>query len=174
MENIKKIIKKLPFLRSIFYQRRLAGSFGLLFVNFIFQRIFCVNGKCKYQVHFTSNVQSPERLKISGEISQRSLARAGGCYIQAFNGIEIDQNVYFAYGTKIISANHSKNDLSKLERINMPVRIGKNCWIGANAVILKGIKLGENTIIGAGAVVTKSFPRGNIVLVGIPARQIKK
>lgn len=41
---------------------------------------------------------------------------------------------------------------------NMPVRIGKNCWIGAGAMILPGVTVGDNTIIGAGSVVTRDIP----------------
>ena len=47
--------------------------------------------------------------------------------------------------------------------------IGKNVFLGANAVILPGIKVGDNAIIGAGAVVTKNVPPDSIV-VGNPAK----
>lgn len=49
--------------------------------------------------------------------------------------------------------------------------IGKNVFLGANAVILPGITVGDNVIIGAGAVVTKDIPSGSIV-GGNPARVI--
>ena len=45
-------------------------------------------------------------------------------------------------------------------------------WIGAKAIILKGVTVGSNSIIGAGAVVTKDVP-SNAVVVGNPARIIK-
>ena len=38
---------------------------------------------------------------------------------------------------------------------NMPVHIGRNCWIGAGAIIMPGVTIGDNTVIGAGSVVTK-------------------
>lgn len=53
------------------------------------------------------------------------------------------------------------------------IRIGKYCWIGANAVILKGVRLGRGCIVGAGAVVTKSFPAYSVI-VGNPARLVRK
>ena len=49
--------------------------------------------------------------------------------------------------------------------------IGDNVEVGANAIILGGIKIGNNASIGAGSVVTKDVPPGTIV-VGNPARII--
>jgi acetyltransferase-like isoleucine patch superfamily enzyme len=52
-----------------------------------------------------------------------------------------------------------------------PVRIGDYCWLGQNAVILKGVTIGSRAVVGANAVVTRSVPAGAIV-GGVPARQI--
>jgi maltose O-acetyltransferase len=49
--------------------------------------------------------------------------------------------------------------------------IGKNCFIGADAVILPGVIIGDNCIVGAGAVVTKDIPEDSVV-VGNPAQII--
>lgn len=166
---IKKIIKRIPFLKGFFYKRRLMGSYGLIFMNFIFQRIFRINGKCRYTVHYTSYVGFPENLKLNGEDPERSLAVSPNCYIQAKNGIEIGEGTIFGPGVKIISANHSRENLSQ-HKIEKPIKIGKNCWLGSNVVILPGVILGDKTIVGASAVVTKSYPEGNVTLIGIPAR----
>ena len=56
---------------------------------------------------------------------------------------------------------------------NMPVSIGKNCWIGAGAIILPGITIGDNLVVGAGSVVTKDIPSG-VVAVGNPCRILRK
>lgn len=50
--------------------------------------------------------------------------------------------------------------------------IGNDVWIGANAVVMKGIRVGDGAVIGAGAVVTHDVPAWAIV-VGIPARVLK-
>ena len=61
----------------------------------------------------------------------------------------------------------------KVYQYNMPVRIGRNCWIGAGAVIVPGITIGDNTVIGAGSVVTKDIP-SNVVAVGNPCRVLRE
>ncbi len=55
---------------------------------------------------------------------------------------------------------------------NAPVRIGKNCWIGAGALIMPGVTIGDNTVVGAGSVVTKDLP-SNVVAVGNPCRVLR-
>ena len=56
---------------------------------------------------------------------------------------------------------------------NVPVRIGRNCWIGAGAILLPGVTVGDNTVIGAGSVVTKDIP-ANVVAVGNPCRVLRE
>lgn len=55
---------------------------------------------------------------------------------------------------------------------NFPVHIGRNCWIGAGAVIVPGVSIGDNTVIGAGSVVTKDIP-SDVVAVGNPCRVLR-
>lgn len=45
-----------------------------------------------------------------------------------------------------------------------PVVIGDRVWIGARALILKGVQIGSDSVIGAGAIVTKSVPAGSVVI----------
>ena len=55
---------------------------------------------------------------------------------------------------------------------NMPVHIGKNCWLGAGVIVLPGVTIGDNTVIGAGSVVTKDIP-SNVVAVGNPCKVLR-
>ncbi|HEX5222709.1 MAG TPA: acyltransferase [Verrucomicrobiae bacterium] len=52
-----------------------------------------------------------------------------------------------------------------------PVTIGRGVFIGARAIILKGVTIGDRAVVGAGAVVTKDVPRGEIA-AGNPARVV--
>ena len=52
------------------------------------------------------------------------------------------------------------------------IKIGNNCFIGQNTLILPGVELADNIIVGAGSVVTKSFKEEGIIIAGNPAKQI--
>ncbi|MDO5733139.1 MAG: sugar O-acetyltransferase [Eubacteriales bacterium] len=56
---------------------------------------------------------------------------------------------------------------------NLPVEIGRNCWIGASAVILPGVKIGDGSVIGAGSIVTRDIPAG-VVACGNPCRVLRE
>ncbi len=51
----------------------------------------------------------------------------------------------------------------------LPIRIGRNVWIGSNAIIMPGVTVGDNSVIGAGSVVTKDIP-ANVVAYGVPCK----
>ena len=74
----------------------------------------------------------------------------------------------------IATAGHPINPelREKAYQFNRSIKIGKNCWIGAGAVILPGVTIGDNTVIGAGSVVTKDIP-ANVVAVGNPCRVLR-
>ena len=56
---------------------------------------------------------------------------------------------------------------------NLPVYIGRNCWLGAGVIVMPGITIGDNTVIGAGSVVTKDIPSG-VVAVGNPCKVLRQ
>lgn len=57
--------------------------------------------------------------------------------------------------------------------INKPITVGRDCWIGAGALILGGVSIGDGTTIGAGSVVTRDIPAG-VVAAGNPCRIIRQ
>lgn len=58
-------------------------------------------------------------------------------------------------------------------QFNLPVRIGRNCWLGAGVIVLPGITIGDNTVVGAGSVVTRDLPSG-VVAAGNPCRVLRE
>ena len=85
--------------------------------------------------------------------------------------IYVGDYTMFAPGVIVATAAHPI--LPELrERVcqyNMPVHIGRNCWIGAGAIIMPGVTIGDNTVIGAGSLVTCDIP-ANVVAYGSPCR----
>ncbi len=60
----------------------------------------------------------------------------------------------------------------KAYQFNMPIHIGRNCWLGAGVIVMPGVTIGDNTVIGAGSVVTKDIP-ANVVAVGNPCKVLR-
>ena len=54
-----------------------------------------------------------------------------------------------------------------------PIRIGDRVWIGAGAMVLKGVTIGDNAVVAAGSVVTRDVPADALV-AGVPARLVRK
>lgn len=88
--------------------------------------------------------------------------------------IYVGDNTMFGPNVTVATAGHPilPELREKMYQYNMPVHIGKNCWIGAGAIILPGVTVGDNTVIGAGSVVTKDIP-ANSVAVGNPCRVMR-
>ena len=61
----------------------------------------------------------------------------------------------------------------KALQYNLPVKIGRNCWLGAGVIVMPGVTIGDNSVIGAGSVVTKDIP-ANVVAVGNPCRVLRE
>jgi len=94
----------------------------------------------------------------------------------------IHDNVVFGPNITIYTGDHPTNvigrhiseltDKEKVDpRLDQDVVVESGCWIGANALILKGVTIGRGSVIGAGSVVTKSIPPYS-VYVGVPASRI--
>lgn len=145
-------------------------KYYLLFFHYLIpQKLFRLNPKAKWPVHFTSKVIAPEN------ITKGVFCDPGdniNNYIQATNGIIFGRNIELGPGTKIISANHDLDNFRNHKK-SKPIIIGDNVWIGANSVILPEVEIGNNVIIGAGSVVTKNIP-SNSIAVGNPCTVVKQ
>lgn len=149
------------------------------------------------------NMTRPTEGKRRQEMLREMFAEIGeGCYIEPpfhanFGGNHVhfgnhvyanfnltcvdDTHIYVGdytmFGPGVIVATAGHPILPELReqayQYNAPVHIGRNCWIGAGAVILPGITIGDNVVVGAGSVVTKDLP-DNVVAVGDPCRILRE
>lgn len=96
-----------------------------------------------------------------------------GSVIVAAEYVEIGADALIASGVVIRDQDHGRGRPHRVQPlVSSPVTIGTNVWIGANAVVLRGVVIGDDAVIGAGAVVTKSVPAG-VSAVGVPAKAIQ-
>ncbi len=88
--------------------------------------------------------------------------------------IYVGDNTMIGPNVTLVTAAHPVSPAlrEKAYQYNKPVRIGKNCWLGANVTVLPGVQIGDNSVIGAGSVVTKDIP-ANVVAVGVPAKVLR-
>lgn len=88
------------------------------------------------------------------------------CSINCLDSIEIGENTLFGEGVKLYDHNHQySTEKVEFQKFNTaPIKIGKNCWLGSNVIVLKGVSIGDNSIIGAGCVIYKDIPANSIII----------
>ncbi|WP_304512036.1 DapH/DapD/GlmU-related protein [Demequina subtropica] len=88
----------------------------------------------------------------------------------AFDNLTIGARTLIGENCSIHTEDHGPVG-RRLDYRTAAVKIGDDVWIGAGAIILKGVEIGDGATIGAGAVVTRSIPAGATAL-GVPARVV--
>lgn len=124
--------------------------------------------ECGKHVHVKSNADISPRIKI-GDRSEL------GCNCLIYGGVTIGKNVLMGPDVKIITRNHNFSDLNtpiqEQGDFESPVLIEDDVWLGANVIILPGVKINKGSIVAAGAVVRSEVPAFSIV-GGVPAKVI--
>ena len=149
------------------------------------------------------NMTRPTQLDKREEMLKGMFAEIGeNCYIEPpfhanWGGrhVHFGKNVYANFGLTLVDDTHiyvgdgtmfgpncviatagHPIDAQLRERqlqYNIPVHIGKNCWLGAGVLVMPGVTIGDNSVIGAGSVVTKDIP-ANVIAVGNPCRVLRE
>ena len=114
-----------------------------------------------------------------------SLVEIGpGCYINndvclrsEGPGISIGRDVLIGYGVHVYDSDFHAVDPRARAEAHTPrtakVKIGDNAWIGANAMVLKGVEIGAGAVVAAGSIVTRSVPPATLV-AGNPAWIVRR
>lgn len=95
------------------------------------------------------------------------------CVVLDVAPVHIGDGTQIGPGVQILAADHPRDPALRAQGLEFgrPVRIGRNVWIGAGALILPGVTVGDDALVGAGSVVTRDVPPGATV-VGNPARVV--
>lgn len=149
------------------------------------------------------NMTRPTELEKRSEMLREMFAEVGeGCYIEpplhsnwGGRNVHFGKNVYANYNITLVDDTHiyvGDNTMfgpnvvlataghpvlpelrAQVYQYNLPIHIGKNCWLGAGVIVLPGVTIGDNSVIGAGSVVTKDIP-ANVVAVGNPCKVLRE
>ena len=87
------------------------------------------------------------------------------CSFNCMERIEIGNGTMMGEGVRFYDHDHvyTAEKIEKWQWTTVPIRVGRDCWIGSNVTILKGVTIGDNTIIGAGCLVRKDIPANSVV-----------
>lgn len=166
------------------------------------EKIMSVQAKYM-ELLYDYNATRPSESEKREELLRKMFGKIGdGCYIEppfranwAGKNVFMGEKVYANFNLTIVddapvyigdltmigpnvtiaTANHpiAPELREKQYQYNKEVHIGRNVWIGANAVIVPGITIGDNSVIGAGSVVVKDIP-ANVVAVGNPCKVLRE
>ena len=87
------------------------------------------------------------------------------CSFNCIERIEIGAGTMMGEGVRFYDHDHiyTAEKIEKWQWTSAPIIIGRDCWIGSNVTILKGVTIGNNTIIGAGCLVRNDIPANSVV-----------
>lgn len=87
------------------------------------------------------------------------------CSFNCMERIEIGNGTMMGEGVRFYDHDHSytAEKIEKWQWTTAPIRVGRDCWIGSNVTILKGVTIGDNTIIGAGCLIRNDIPANSVV-----------
>ena len=155
------------------------------------------------ELQYEYNLTRPSEGKKREELLRKMLAEVGeGCYIEpplhanwGGRNLHFGKSVYANFGLTCVDDTHIYvGDYTKLgpnvvlataghpilpelrekgAQYNVPIHVGKCCWLGAGVIVLPGVTIGDYSVIGAGSVVTKDIPSG-VIAVGNPCRVIRE
>lgn len=110
----------------------------------------------KFRIRGGSHIRVRDGAKLT--IGQ-DVAINNNCMIVCRDSIEIGEGTEFGPGIMVYDHDHDyRAGLKNKKFKTAPIKIGKNCWIGANSIILRGSEIGDNSVIAAGSIVKGKVP----------------
>ena len=111
--------------------------------------------------HTISN--TPARFLAGGVFLRERIFMDGG-------SITIGENVFIGPFCGFYTATHPLDFARRNKGLEkaLPIKVGDNCWFGANVSVMPGVTIGSGCVIAAGSVVTKDVPDNSLV-AGVPA-----
>lgn len=131
-----------------------------------------------YDTVLSGNIEIGRYSSISGPFTTILTSRTGkvtlGSFCSIARGVQIQEynHKFQRASSYYFGQNIFKKDQCSDIETKGDIEISDDVWIGANAIILSGVKIGRGSIIAAGSVVNKNVPPYSI-FGGVPAKLIK-
>lgn len=168
--KLSRLLARFTFFLKFAFLKVVLGSklkFPKFYVSCIDSgaKIWSLHGKLIFSGSFVSrrfltiNVFSGTVIIGSGVFFNQNVS------INCQNKITIGDDTIVGESVKFYDHNHKFNGTGNIKDQGFsakPIIIGKNVWIGSNAVILSGVEVGSNSVISAGSIVRCSIPENSI------------
>lgn len=150
---VKLLILKIRYMSKIKFSLNESISISTLFRIKEKGRIFLGKGiSTRRNVEFNANDKGI--IKIGNNTFFNN-----NCIIASHEKIEIGNNCSFGPNVVIYDHDHdfrAAGGKKEGKYKTSPIKIGDNVWIGANAIILRGVSIGDNSVIAAGTIVKEN------------------
>lgn len=121
---------------------------------------FLIGRNCEFAAYCDLEVHGKGVLSIGDKTYMNRY-----CMISAHEEVTIGKECMFGPGVKVFDNDHVHSPetgvSTKLK--TAPIRIGDQCWIASDVIILRGTTIGDNCVIGAGCIVKGDVPAGSVV-----------
>jgi acetyltransferase-like isoleucine patch superfamily enzyme len=161
-------------LRGLLLKRRIdSGGHRLLAAP----RVSVVNAGPSSRLELGRGVSLREGVRLMFEGGGNGAISIGDdVFVNARSEIRCEQSISIGAGTTIsfdvvimdTDFHHLDGSLGRVA----PVVVGEHVWIGARAMVLKGVSIGAGAVVAAGALITRDVPAGALV-AGVPAKVLK-
>lgn len=132
-----------------------------------------IHHKGDYRIHARASLRNAQNIYLGENVR---ITMDCCIWAEQHSKIIFGDNVLVGPGVKMFCGNHGTKlcDIPMVyqERCEKNIVIGNNVWIGANSILVSGVKINDGAIIAAGSVVTKEVP-ANTIVGGNPAKIIK-
>ncbi len=119
-----------------------------------------IGRNCQFEAGCDLQIHGNGRLSIGQRVYMNRY-----CMVSAHGSVEIGNHCIFGPGVKIFDNNHrftkSNGACSSIDAGR--IKIGNNCWVASDVIILKGADIGDNCVIGAGCIIKDTIPSGSLV-----------
>ncbi len=169
----RDLLEVLRYTISLTFIKELVHKFGY-FIHDHVAPIAQMHVKGNPRIHPTASLRSGHNIYLgrNSHINQH-------CCVWASENAKIilGDDLLMGPGCKLFASNHDTRNVDIPMNIQPFVEkdiiIGNDVWLGANCVVVAGVKIGDGTVVAAGSVVTKELP-SYVIAAGISAKPIKK